>query len=496
MPFNGRRTIRILIGASLATLGCLAQSFPAHRTQTSTRERRTEPVIRAVRSCPSGKAIPGEVLVRFVDGLQGSEVEAIVNKLFDGRRPSALRRISETFNLYLIRSWHISADSLREKFKASELRNYVVNAENNLVICMNMYHGRADDCVGTPGRNDPCFDRQWALFDYTAEVPGISAVSAWSLTQGSKKIVVGIIDTGIDSTHLDLKPNLWEAPANFMINFQTWPASCRGAPGWDAIKHTCNPQDTGGHGTHVAGIIGAKGGNTIGLVGVNWEVTLMALRAFNFYGWGSVASVIEAIDFAIQAKRRNGVNVRVLNNSYGERCRVDKPCYSSALEQEIKLANQNDILFVASAGENESQPNNDANPHYPSSYQVDNVIAVAWTNRKDELSPSSNYGLKSVDLGAPGSEIWSTFPLHFGAKGGYNYSNGTSTSTPFVSGTAALVLARCPSLTTTKLKELLLATTDRIDSLNGKTVSGGRLNAFKAVEQCRDFQPKGTQDGN
>lgn len=486
MRFNGSRMVRMLICASLAAIACLAQSLPAHGAQVSIRKQKAKKLAPAVGPCQSGKAIPDEVLVRFADGLSGREVEAVVKKLSHPNRFS-LRRISDTLNLYVIQSRHISAGSFLEKFRTKELRDYVTDAEDNLVLCIDMDHGRQYDCVERQGRQDPCFDRQWALSDYTARVPGISAVSAWSLIRWPNPVVVGVIDTGIDRRHPDLKPNLWKAPANFKVNLKTWPAWCRGAGGWDAINHTCNPQDSGWHGTHVAGIIGARGGNGIGLVGVNWDIKLMALKAFDFYGWGSVASVIEAIDFAIQAKQRNGVNVRVLNNSYGERCRPGRACPSSLLEQEIRLANQNEILFVASAGENESQPNNDDYPHYPSSYQVENVIAVAWTNRRDELSPSSNYGLTSVDLGSPGSEIWSTFPIHYGSKGGYNYSNGTSMSAPFVSGTAALVLSRCPTLTTAKLKELLLATTDPIDSLKAKTVSGGRLNAFKAVKQCRDF---------
>jgi|GEM_PF-3662644 len=468
MLFNFTLRSAILIGACSVIIA-RPESITAHPHsipyQASTTQRTT-------RSCQSGKLIPGEVIVSFADEMRSSEINTVINKLIPQERQTSARKISASLNLYLIRSHGLTADAVRAKMEAMGLRDVITDVEPNLVFCIEQ--------IST----DPYFPKQWALRDYTPDVAGISAVSAWDLSRGSDQIVVGIIDTGIDTGHPDLKPNLWKAPLNFTFNFNGRPVPCPGAAGWDAIKHNCNPSESGSHGTLVAGIIGARGGNGIGLHGVNWYTSLMAIKAFNFYGVGAVASVIEALDFAIEAKRLHGINVRVLNNSYGQRCTVYKPCPSRALERVIRLASDNEILFVSSAGEIESQPNNDDYPHYPSSYEIDNIIAVAWTNKRDELSPSSNYGLKSVDLGAPGSDIWSTFPQWYSAQRGYHYANGTSMSAPFVSGTAALVLSRCPNLSTTQLKQLLLESTDPILSLKGKTVTGGRLNAYEAVKRC------------
>ncbi|GAC1339518.1 MAG: hypothetical protein NVSMB23_08630 [Myxococcales bacterium] len=316
--------------------------------------------------------------------------------------------------------------------------------------------------------NDPSYGLLYGLRNTGQPintVPGkpgadISAESAWNVTTGSKNVVVGIVDTGIDYTHPDLAGNVYTSTVPV--------AGCpAGTHGYNAITRTCDPLDDHYHGTHCAGTIGAVGNNALGVVGVNWNVTMMGLKFLDAAGSGTTANAISAIDFAVSAKLA-GVNVRVLSNSWGG------GAFDQALMDEINKANANDILFVAAAGN--TSTNNDVTPHYPSSYNTPNMVAVAATDNSDNLAYFSSYGPTSVHLGAPGVDIYSTQP-----GGLYQYLSGTSMATPHVAGAAALVLAAKPTLTTAQLKNALLANVDPIPSLAGLTTTGGRLNAAKAV---------------
>jgi subtilisin family serine protease len=315
--------------------------------------------------------------------------------------------------------------------------------------------------------NDPRFSELWGLQNTGQPILGfagkpgadISATQAWNLSTGSASIVVGVVDTGIDYNHPDLSANVW----NNLGGVGGCPA---GTHGYNAIARTCNPMDDNNHGSHVSGTIGAVGNNAVGVVGVNWTTSIMGLKFLDASGSGTTANAITAIDFAVNAKIA-GVNVRVLSNSWGG------GGFSQALLDEINKANANDILFVAAAGN--SSANNDVTPHYPSSYNTPNMVAVAATDSTDSLAYFSNYGPTSVHLGAPGDTILSTI-----RSGGYDYFSGTSMATPHVSGTAALVLSRA-NQTTANLKSLLLTNVDPLPSLAGLVSSGGRLNAYKAV---------------
>lgn len=224
--------------------------------------------------------------------------------------------------------------------------------------------------------------------------------------------------------------------------------------------------DNNGHGTHVSGTIGAVGNNQLGVAGVNWKVSIMGLKFLDRNGSGTTADAITAIDWAIKAKQL-GVNVRVLNNSWGG------GGASLALLAEITKANDNDILFVLAAG-NEGA-NLDVVPDYPASYNTPNMITVAATDRNDLLASFSNYGLTTVHLGAPGVDVVSTY-----SNSGYATGTGTSMATPHVSGAAALMLAGGYQ-SVANLKANLLNNVDGIPSLIGKTVTGGRLNLYRAV---------------
>jgi hypothetical protein len=230
--------------------------------------------------------------------------------------------------------------------------------------------------------------------------------------------------------------------------------------GWDALNEEGDPMDDRGHGTHVAGTIGAVGGNGLGVVGVCWEVSIMGVKFLGADGGGWTSDAIEAIEYATR------MGARVLNNSWGG------GSYSQALKDTIEAAGAAGIVFVAAAG-NDSR-DNDLFPTYPSSYDSENILAVMASDRHDRRSAFSHHGRTSVDLAAPGSEIWSTVPGN-----GYDNKDGTSMAVPHVVGACALLLSLDPSLTVAEIKAALLGTVD--PTLPGLCVSGGRLNLARAL---------------
>jgi PKD repeat protein len=311
----------------------------------------------------------------------------------------------------------------------------------------------------------------------------IDAPEAWQTTTGSGDVIVAVIDTGVDYDHDDLSANMW-------VNI----AERDGTPGVDddgngyvddiygidTVSDDANPWDDRGHGTHCAGTIGAVGNNEIGVVGVNWNVKIMALKFLDAGGNGWTDDAIDCLEYAIMMKQDYGQNIRVTNNSWG-----GAP-YSQSLYDTIQEAADADILFIAAAG-NDSD-NTDANPTYPSSYDLPNIISVAATDRNDNLASFSNWGLTSVDVAAPGEYIYSTFPIGADLSPtcrdmayGYGPCSGTSMAAPHVSGLAALILALVPTHTWAEVKSAILATVDPIASLQGLILTGGRINAERAL---------------
>ncbi|MDJ0526250.1 MAG: S8 family serine peptidase, partial [Microcystis sp. M53600_WE12] len=232
--------------------------------------------------------------------------------------------------------------------------------------------------------------------------------------------------------------------------------------GWDFAYNDNNPSDVDGHGTHVSGTIAGKGNNGVGVTGVAWNAKIMPLKFLNDQGSGSTSNAILAINYA------TAKGVKLTNNSWGG------GGYSQALYDAINAAGQAGALFIAAAG-NDAK-NTDTSPSYPASYNLANIISVASTTRTDALSSFSNYGLTSVDLGAPGSEIYSLAP-----GGGYATLSGTSMASPHVAGAAALLWSQNPTWTAQQVKNALMNTGEPIAALAGKTVSGKRLNVFNAL---------------
>src|SRR6185369_6374166 len=319
---------------------------------------------------------------------------------------------------------------------------------------------------------DPRFEDQWALSNSgqrggTAGAD-VSATRAWIKTTGSDKVVVAVLDSGVDYRHEDLTENIWTRPAEMAPYHDDELGTIEDEFGFNAIDNSSDPMDENGHGTHCAGIIGAEGSNDIGISGVNWHVRIMPLKFMNAGGFGTTKDAIEAINYVINRKKA-GVNVRIISASWGSTQK------SKALEEVIRKAYENDILFVAASGN--ANTNNDRTPHFPSSYNVPNVVSVAALDRNDKLARFSNFGVKSVAIAAPGVDILSTW---LGNQ--YEEKSGTSMATPVVAGVAALMLAHEPGLSVDELKKKLLTSVDKLDSLNGKVTSGGRINAAKAVE--------------
>ena len=302
---------------------------------------------------------------------------------------------------------------------------------------------------------------QWGL-DNRADID-IDAEKAWKITEGSQKVVVAVIDSGIDYTHPALNANIWknedEIPDNGIDDDQN--GFIDDHIGWDFYNDDNLPYDDNLHGTHCAGIIGANAQN---LRGIAPNVRLMALKFLNYRGYGSSADAMHAVDYAIS----NGA--KILSNSWGG------AGYSHALKEMIEKSNQQDTLFIAAAGN--FTTNLDRYPSYPASYKVANVITVASIDSKGDLSGFSNYGKTSVHVSAPGSNILSSVPY-----GGTRYLSGTSMATPFVAGIAALMYSLDGNLSNKQAKDIILNTAVPYNTLTDYTVTGGLANAANAVEQ-------------
>jgi len=331
--------------------------------------------------------------------------------------------------------------------------------------------------------NDPSFGLQWAFQNTGQSVNATTGTSgadenpgsAWSMATGSRSVVIAETDTGVDYNHPDLAANIWSNPGGI--------GGCdAGTHGYNVLTTTCNPMDDetsyGGHGTHVAGILGAQGNNGTGVTGVNWTTSILPVKWLDSSGSGSTSSLISALNWVLQAKQA-GVNVRVVNDS----ATFVGTAYSQALSDEIDTLGAHDILFVTAAGNTGDNNDDPAVRRYPCGYDRPTEICATASDQYDQKPHWANYGATTVDLAAPGANIYSTL-----RNGSYGYISGGSMASPQVAGTAALVLSR-GYMSAPSLRADILNNVDPLPSLNGLVRTGGRLDVCKALPGCSNSPP-------
>ena len=324
--------------------------------------------------------------------------------------------------------------------------------------------------------NDSYASLQWSIAN-------MKLTTAWDYTTGrtDNQALVLVIDTGVDYNHPDLYPNIWhnpgETPGNGIDDDRN--GFVDDYYGINAITRSGNPLDDNGHGTHVAGIIAASGNNGKGIVGVNWNAKIVGAKFLDANGSGSLANAITALNYGIALKAA-GHNIVVSNNSWGG------GSYSSALASAIAAAEKAGILFVASAGN--SAANNDTTGTYPANYDYPNVISVASITSSNTLSSFSNYGATAVDIAAPGSSIYSTYP-----NSRYTSLSGTSMAAPQVSGLALLAQSMCDGkLSVAQMKTALLSGAVRNTNLTGFVKDSLSANGPGTVLTAKELCPAET----
>ena len=328
--------------------------------------------------------------------------------------------------------------------------------------------------------NDPSFGLQWGHLNTGQSVNGDTgtagaderSVPAWDVTTGSRSIVIAEVDSGVDYNHPDLSANIWSNPGGV--------GGCpAGTHGYNVLTgaNACDPMDDettyGGHGTHVAGILGAVGNNARGVAGVNWATTILPVKWLDSTGDGSTSDLISALNWVLQAQAA-GVNIRVVNDS----ATFFGTAFSQALSDEIDLLGQHNILFVTAAGNTGDDNDDPLVRRYPCGYNRPTEICVTASDQNDTLPSWANYGATTVDLAAPGDEIYSTL-----RNGTYGYVNGGSMASPQVAGAAALLLS-VGDLSTAALKAQILNNVDPVPALTGLVRTGGRLDICKAIPAC------------
>ncbi len=300
----------------------------------------------------------------------------------------------------------------------------------------------------------------------------------WDTTTGSNAVIVAILDTGIDHTHPDLASNIWKNEAEIAANNidDDRNGYIDDVNGYDFGDGDPDTSDNNGHGTHVAGIIGAVGNNKLGTAGTNWNVSLMTLKVFNHSNYTTDSEIIEGVYYAILK------GAHILNASLGG------PGASKALAAAISDAGDAGMLVVAAAGnggDDEIGDNNDFFPDYPSSYDFPNIISVGASDLSGYRAKFSNFGIASVDLVAPGTDIISTY-----TNNQYASISGTSQAAPIVAGVAALFKSINSQFSALQIKDLILNNTDKDPALGALFSSAGRLNALAAFNaaQAHEFQ--------
>jgi len=407
--------------------------------------------------------VANQVLVRLGEGKTEADLQALVDP-YDIR---IVRKLTLP-GCYVLELKESTLDAVSQAVWAlGEESGVLAGADPNYIYAQTLVP------------NDTQYASQWGMTK-------IQAPTAWNTTTGDQDVLVAVIDTGIDASHVDLDDNMWANAGETGTDGDGADKSTNGLDddgngyvddwrGWDFYNNDNDPSDDNSHGTHVAGTIGAVGDNNTGVAGICWDVSLVGVKFLGADGYGSTADAIDAVQYA------TSIGADIQNNSWGG-CGA-----SDDLEDAIKNANSNGVLFVAAAGNENS--NNDSVPSYPSSYEVPNIVSVAATDEDDKLASFSNYGANSVDLAAPGVNILSTVP-----GDSYDSFQGTSMAAPHVTGAAALLMSANAGLTHLDVKGALFNSVDRIDSLNGKTVTGGRLNLATLMKAADDADGDGMSD--
>ncbi len=392
------------------------------------------------------------LMLRPVPGMTSDQLASQISRI-GGRIRSRLR----ASGAYLVEIPSSTPESLPQHLSALRATGIAATAEPDYLV----------HTFATP--NDPSFSSLWGMNNIggttgTADAD-IDAPEAWDTSTGSRDVLVGIIDTGIDYTHPDLVANSWtnpdEIPGNGIDDDNN--GFIDDVHGWDFYNDDSDPMDDNSHGTHCAGTIGAVGNNGIGVAGVNWSVSLVGLKFLNSSGSGNTSDAVEAVAYA------NTLGVALTSNSWGG------GGFSQLLKDAIDAAGTQGRLFVAAAGNNGMDTDNWTN--FPSGLDCAAIIAVAATDSADQIAYFSNYGTISVDVAAPGVAIYSTVP-----NASYATYSGTSMAAPHVSGAVALLKAAYPQLQGGELKTLILSSADPLPGLAGKVATGGRLNIGQAIQ--------------
>lgn len=320
------------------------------------------------------------------------------------------------------------------------------------------------EVIGMP--NDPYFPKQWAL--HNRERPGVDirATEAWGLHRGSRRLILAVIDTGIDYLHPDLAANMWRNTGEIPGNNRDDDGNgfVDDIYGWSFAEGTADPMDRHFHGTHVAGIIGAEGNNGRGVAGVMHRVSIMAVKGLSDEGHGWSSGLIAAVYYAVD----NGA--RVINASWGGGGR------QQAMVDALAYAESRGVIFVAACGNNNRDV--DAEPFYPACYSGSNVVSVAATDTKDTLAWFSNWGRNNVDLFAPGVALFSTT-----LEGGYKPETGTSMAAPVVAGALGLLISFAPSMDWRECVDALYTNVRPLPQLQGICSTGGRLDLYRLLRK-------------
>ena len=419
--------------------------------------------------------VAAELIIRFEAGTDAPGRTAVLDEL----GADVLRSFDS------IDAVHVSVEKPAEQI-VDDVRRFIAHtsvsyAEPNYYV----------ESLATP--DDPNFDDLWGMHN-TGQTGGtadadIDAPEAWAIHTGTSNSVVAVIDSGIEYTHPDLSGNMWTNPGEiagngldddgngYIDDVHGYDFSDSDADIIDNDKPYNGPpggNGAGGHGSHVAGTVGATGDNNVGVAGVNWDVSLLGAKIFPN---ATIAVGNAAVDYVTTMKSTHGINITAINASYGHTGFVQSE------KDAIEAANNAGIVFVAAAGNGGADnigDDNDSFPYYPASYDLAGLISVAATDDDDDRAGFSNFGQTSVDLGAPGVAILSTVPSSVDSSL-YDSIPGTSMASPHVAGAVGLLRGVVPTLTVAETKAAILDTVDPVSSLDGKTVTGGRLNLFNAL---------------